>query len=225
MKLSQRLAQDRETLRRLEGKARGRFIWDYYIIPILVLAAAIVLGAIALGSGVRHGKTALYAVFVNAAPAEDGMHDAAALEALLERGGVNMKGRHVDLTADLYLGGEYDAGDDGRTIQVLAALFGISDLDFFAADPATFDRYASQDAFADLSRLIEPELLDALPEEDRITYANSDGVTVTGGVVLHPGSPLHDAAYFFGDVAVGAAANGENLDAAVALLRELLRSK
>jgi hypothetical protein len=130
----------------------------------------------------------------------------------------------VDLTADLTLTGAEDlSGNDGQTIQVLAALFGISGLDFFAADPATFDRYAVQDAFADLSKLIEPEVLDALPASDRITYENSDGFTVTGGVILHPGSPLHAAGYFHGDVAIGAAANAENLDAAVALIRALLR--
>ena len=222
MKLRERLAADRETLKRLEGKAKQRFIWDYYRIPIVVLAAIIALGAIAITSAVGHGKTALYAVFVNADQLDSG-HDPAALEALLEQGGYALGKKHVDLTADLTLGSEQDVGRDGQTVQVLAALFGISDLDFFAADPATFDRYASQDAFADLSKLIEPELLNALPAADLIRYENGDGVTVTGGVVLHPGSPLHTAGYFHGDVAVGAAVNAENLDAAIALIRALLR--
>lgn len=223
MKLRERLAADRETLKRLEGKNKGRFIWDYYRIPIIVLAAVIVLGALAIGSAVGHGRCALYAVFVNA-DRLDTAHDPAALEALLAQGGVDMKGKRVDLTADLTLGGEQDPGDDGRTIQVLAALFGISDLDFFAADRETFDRYAVQDAFADLSKLIDPALLDERPAEDLVRYENGDGVTVTGGVVLHAGSPLHKAGYFHGDVVVGAAANAENLDAAIVLIRELLRA-
>ena len=62
MKLKERLMRDRETLRRLEGKAKGRFLWDYYKIPIIVLAAAILLGAIAIASTTRHAKCALYAV-------------------------------------------------------------------------------------------------------------------------------------------------------------------
>ena len=115
MKLKQRLAQDRETLKRLEGKSRRVFIWDYYKIPIIVLAVAVVLGAIALGSAVGHGKCVLYAVFVNA-DRLDTAHDPAALEALLEQGGVDMKGRCVDLTADLTLGAGQDAGEDGRTL-------------------------------------------------------------------------------------------------------------
>lgn len=221
MKLRERLARDRETLKRLEGKSRGRFVWDYYKIPIIVLAAVIVLGALTLATSAGHARCALYAVFVNAATADD-THDPAPLEALLTRGGVDMKGKRVDLTADLYLGADFDAGDDGRTIQVLAALFGISDLDFFAADPATFERYAVQDAFADLSVLIEPEYWQSRPEADLVYHENSEGRRVLEGIVLHPGSPLHEAGYFRGDVAVGAAANGENLDAAIVLIRELL---
>ena len=222
MKLRERLTRDRETLRRLEGKEKGRFLWDYYKVPIVVLAAVIVLGAITIAASTRHAKCALYAVFVNAAPA-DGQPDEGPLEALLTRGGVDMTGRRVDLTADLYLGADFDAGDDGRTIQVLAARFGISDLDFFAADPASFGRYAALGAFADLSVLIEPALWQDRPEGDLIWHAEDDGRRTLQGVVLHAPSPLHEAGYFFGDVAVGAAANGENLDAAVALVRELLQ--
>ena len=222
MKLGQRLARDRETLKRLEGKAKKRFIWDYYRIPIIVTAALILLGAIAVGSAVRHGRIALYAVFVNADQL-DSRHDPAALEALLIQEGFPLGRRHVDLTADLLLGNEQETGRDGQTVQVLAALFGITGLDLFAADPATFDRYASRDAFADLAKLIEPELLETLPAADRITYVNSDGFTVTGGVILHPGSPLHTAGYFHGDVAVGMAINAENPDAALAVIRALLR--
>jgi hypothetical protein len=222
VKLAQQLAADRETLKRLEGKAKGRFIWDYYKIPIIVLAALILLGAIAVGAAVSHGKTALYAVFVNADRLDTG-HDPAALEALLEQEGFPLGRRHVDLTADLTLGNEQDVGRDGQTIQVLAALFGISGLDFFAADPATFERYAVQEAFADLSRILAPEYWQDLPEADRIYCETSDGRRPLQGIILHAGSPLHEAGYFHGDVAVGAAINGENPDAALALIRALLR--
>ncbi len=157
MKLAERLARDRETLKRLEGKQKGRFLWDYYRIPIVVLAAVIVLGALVIATSVGHAKCALYAVFVNANRPDEGL-DPAALEALLSQGGVDMKGRRVDLTADLTLSREMDAGESGQTVQVLAALFGISGLDFFAADPDSFTRYAEQGAFADLSLLIEPAL-------------------------------------------------------------------
>jgi len=223
--MKERLAADRETLRRLEGRAKGRFIWDYYKIPIIVLAALILLGAMAVGSAASHGKTALYAVFVNADQLDTG-HDPAALEALLIQEGFPLGNKHVDLTADLTLTGAEDlSGNDGQTIQVLAALFGISGLDFFAADPATFERYAVQEAFADLSRILAPEYWQDLPEADRIYCETGDGRRPLQGIILHEGSPLHTAGYFHGDVAVGAAINGENPDAALALIRALLRGK
>ena len=222
MKLGQRLARDRETLKRLEGKAKKRFIWDYYRIPIIVTAALILLGAIAVGSAVRHGKTALYAVFVNADQLDSG-HDPAALEALLEQEGFPLGRRHVDLTADLLLGNEQETGRDGQTVQVLAALFGITGLDLFAADPATFDRYAVQEAFADLSRILAPEFWQDLPESDLIYRETDDGRRSLQGIILHEGSPLHAAGYFHGDVAVGVAINAENPDAALTVVRALLR--
>ena len=100
----------------------------------------------------------------------------------------------------------------------LAALFGISDLDLFAADEAVFEGYAQQDAFADLSVLIDRELLAGA---DLYTYT-LEGKTVTGGIVLHSGSALHEAGYYHGDVIVGAAVNAEHLEEAVAVLRQLL---
>ena len=223
MKIKDRLAADRETLKRLEGKAKGRFIWDYYKIPIIVLAACILLGAIAVGSAVGHGRVALYAVFVNADQLDAG-HDPAALEALLIQEGFPLGNKRVDLTADLTLTGAEDlSGNDGQTIQILAAGFGITGLDFFAADPATFDRYAVQEAFADLSRILAPEYWQDLPEADRIYCETGDGRRPLQGVVLHEGSPLHEAGYFHGDVAVGVAINAENPDAALAVVRALLR--
>ena len=222
MKLAERLAADRETLKRLEGRAKGRFIWDYYKIPIIVLAACVLLGAMAIGSAVGHGRVALYAVFVNADQFDSG-HDPAALEALLIQEGFPLGNKRVDLTADLTLGGEQDVGRDGQTIQILAAGFGITGLDLFAADPATFDRYAVQEAFADLSRILAPEYWQDLPEADRIYCATDDGRRPLQGVVLHEGSALHEAGYFHGDVAVGVAINAENSDAALAVVRALLR--
>ena len=104
---------------------------------------------------------------------------------------------------------------------VLAALFGISDLDLFASDEAIFQRYADQNAFADLSKLIEPELL-SRHEADLYYYDTEDGQRVLGGIVLHPGSVLHQAGYFHADVILGAAINGENLDMAIRFIKALL---
>lgn len=212
------LRQDRETLKRLEPKARIQFIWDYYRLPIIAAAVGIALLITAVGLNLGRGKVAMYAVFVNTD--QTGLEpDAALLDAVLEEAGTDMGKKHIDITANLYLG--QDGTYDGETIMVLSALFGISDLDLFAADEAVFRRYADQNAFADLSKLIEPELL-AGYESDLYYYDTEDGQRVLGGIVLHPGSVLHRAGYYHADVIIGAAINGENLDEAVRFIRALL---
>ena len=212
------LRQDRETLKRLEPKARIQFIWDYYRLPIIAAAVGLALLITAVGLNLGRGEVAMYAVFVNTD--QTGLEpDAALLDAVLEEAGTDMGKKHIDITANLYLG--QDGTYDGETIMVLAALFGISDLDLFAADEAVFRRYADQNAFADLSKLIEPELLGE-HERDLYYYDTEDGQRVLGGIVLHPGSVLHRAGYYHADVVIGAAINGENLDEAVRFIRALL---
>lgn len=214
------LRADLATLKRLEGKAKLQFIWDYYRLPIILVAVCLALAVAAVGFNLGRGKVAMYAVFVNTD--QTGLEpDASLLDDLLADAGTDMAGRHIDVTDNLFLGQSQGETYDAQTIQVLAALFGISDLDLFAADEPVFRRYADQDAFADLSKLIEPQLL-AGHEADLYYYDTEDGRRVLGGIVLHPGSVLHQAGYYHADVVVGAAINGQNLELAIRFIRALL---
>ena len=220
MKLRQRWEKDREALKKLSGRDKWLFVWDYYRIPLIAAACVMLLTAITLLTNAGREEVALYAVFVNTDVSLE-EPDASALNALAEAAGIPMEGKTVDLTANLTLGQTYSEAADAQTVQVLAALFGISDLDLFAADQAVFERYAQQDAFADLSVLIDRELLAGA---DLYTYS-VEGKTVTGGIVLHPGSVLHRAGYYHSDVIVGAAINAEHLEEAVAMLRAMLEAQ
>ena len=220
MKLRQRWEKDREALKKLSGRDKWVFVWDYYRIPLIAAACVMLLTAITLLTNAGREEVALYAVFVNTDVSLE-EPDASALNALAEAAGIPMEGKTVDLTANLTLGQTYSEAADAQTVQVLTALFGISDLDLFAADRAVFERYAQQDAFADLSVLIDRELLAGA---DLYTYS-VEGKTVTGGIVLHPGSVLHRAGYYHGDVIVGAAINAEHLEEAVAMLRAMLEAQ
>ena len=220
MKLRQRWEKDREALKKLSGRDKWLFVWDYYRIPLIAVACVMLLTAITLLTNAGREEVALYAVFVNTDVSLE-EPDASALNALAETAGIPMEGKTVDLTANLTLGQTYSEAADAQTVQVLAALFGISDLDLFAADQAVFERYAQQDAFADLSVLIDRELLAGA---DLYTYS-VEGKTMTGGIVLHPGSVLHRAGYYHGDVIVGAAINAEHLEEAVAMLRAMLEAQ
>lgn len=220
MKLSDRIKADREQLRTLSKESRRLFIWDYYKIPILSAACLLLALVLAVCTWAGKRDTAMYAVFVNS-DASLVEVDPDLLDALLAQGGMDMEGKTIDITADLTLGQEYSGENDGQTIQVLAALFGISGLDVFAADQAVFDRYASQDAFVDLSLFLEQALYETQICQP-YWYANSDGQTILGGIILSPGSVLHAAGYYHGEVVVGIAGNAENLEEAVLFLRQLL---
>ena len=220
MNLKKRWKADREALKKLSGREKWLFVWDYYKIPLIALCCVIFLTAITLLTNAGREEVALYAVFVNSDRNLE-EPDSTQLDALAERAGIPMEGRTVDVTANLTLGQNLNKAYDAQTVQVLGALFGISDLDLFAADQAVFERYAQQDAFADLSVLIDRELLAGA---DLYTYT-VEGKTVTGGIVLHSGSALHEAGYYHGDVIVGAAVNAENLEEAVAMIRAMLEAQ
>jgi len=223
MTIKERLRADKQTLAGLSKSAKRQFVWDYYKIPIAATVVIVIILVLAVISTAGQQKTAMYAVFVNT-DITDTQPDSAVLDALLEQGGVDMTRRKVDVTADLYLGQEHNAMYDGQTIQVLAALFGISGLDVFAADKEVFDRYAAQDAFADLAILVDKELLEEYGD-DLYFYENSDGKQILGGIVLHQGSVLHDAGYYHGDVIIGAAVKAQNLEEAIVFIHEVLRNK
>lgn len=219
MKLKKRIRLDWQSMAELDRKGKLLFLWDYYKIPIVSVVCALLLTLVTVLTSAGSGKVAMYAVFVNTSSPEGNRE---ALEQILEDGGITLSGRRVDVTADLHLGRAYDELSDAQTIQILAALFGINGLDFFAADQAVFDRYARQDAFLDLALFLDGETLER-HREDLYYYENADGQTVLGGIRLHPGSPLHEAGYFLTDVVVGVAANAQNMEEAVCFLKQLLR--
>jgi len=220
MKLKERMQADREVFRTLNREERLLFIWDYYKIPILAAVSVLVLTVMTLISWAGKKDVAMYAVFVNSDVSVAEVRPAL-LDDLLAEAGVDMEGKAIDVTADLTLGKDYSNETDGQTIQILASLFGISGLDVFAAEQESFDRYAVQDAFVDLSLFLEPELYaknGCVP----YWYVNGDGREILGGILLKPGSPLHDAGYYHTDVLLGVAANAQNLEEAVAFIKQLL---
>ena len=219
MKLKETLKSDLKVLQSLGKQERLQFIWDYYKIPILAVTTALVLLVMVLTSWVGRKDVAMYAVFVNS-DASFSQPQPEMLDDLLVAAGMDMNGKTIDLTAELTLGNNYDS-EDGQTLQVLAAMFGISGLDVFAAEQETFDRYATLDAFVDLSLFLKPELY----EKAGCTpyrYTNGEGREILGGLILSPGSVLHQAGYYHKDVIIGVAANAQNLEEAVTFVTQLL---
>ena len=216
MRLIETLRRDRETLRLLDRKARLEMIWDYYKIPIIGLLCIIILAVLTLTIRISASGTAFYAVLINAE--EDG--EKAGLDALLARSGTDLNGRTIDVSANYALRYDDPANSYADTVQVLAALFGIGDLDVFAADEPVFEAYAVKDAFVDLSLFIEKQDLDRM---QKYTRTGEGGRELVEGLRLSALSPLHEAGYYSGPVIIGVAANARNLDEALAFVKQLVR--
>ena len=103
MSLKSRFQADRETLARLDRKGKVQFIWDYYKLPIVALGVCLALLVSVVSINLSRWDTVMYAVFVNTD--QTGVEpDAALLDAVLEEAGVDMRKKHIDVTATLTLG-------------------------------------------------------------------------------------------------------------------------
>ncbi len=216
MRMIRTLRRDLETMKKLDRRARLQMIWDYYKIPIIGLVCVLLLTALTLTIRISASGTAFYAVLVNAE--ESG--DKAVLDALLSRSGMDLNGRTVDVSANYALRYDDPANSYADTVQVLAALFGIGDLDVFAADEPVFTAYAEKDAFVDLSLFIKKQDLDRMQQ---YTRPGEGGRELVMGLCLSAPSPLHDAGYYSEPIVVGVAANARNLDEALAFIRQIVK--
>ena len=220
MSIRETLKKDRETLRGVKvRKERLQFIWDYYKIPIIAFAVLVCILITVIAESASRRPVILYSYLVNTVPTVE-ERDEQIFDRLLAEGGINTEGRSAAVDASLSFSHGADGERDAAALQVLNAGFGISDLDFFAADEETFMIFAAQDAFADLSKLLDADYL-ASHGSDLVHSVNSDGVDTVCGIILHPGSPLHRAGYYSGDAVVGIAALAENMEEAFVLLRGL----
>ena len=212
MKWKEQLRKDKQTLAGLAPRQKMLFIWDYYKLPILSLLLVAVLAGAGAAAAARSAHTAFYAVMVNA----NNEVQADPFTPLLEQGGVDMTGKSVDIEANYTLHYDDAALSDAQTLQVLAALFGIGDLDVFAS-------YAKQGAFVDLGLFIPGDVLKRY--KDHLYYSeDAEGNRVLSGIWLSGNSLLHEAGYYSGAVLLGVASNAQNLDNSVLMVTQLLYS-
>jgi hypothetical protein len=215
MNFKERIKHDIKTYKSLGKKERREFIWDYYKVPIIAVVCVVFLAVVSILTAVNQADTVMYAVFINA----DDTGDGDMIDGIMERSGTDMTGKTVDISASYTLRYDDNSNSYSNTVELLAALFGIGDLDLFASDEAVFSSYADKEAFVDLSLFIES---DVLSDHDLYTYTSSEGREVVAGIWLHDGSPLHEAGFYTDDVLIGVAANAQNLDEAVAFMKQLL---
>jgi len=218
MTLKQIWDRDTKALSQLSTPEKLAFIWEYYKLPILAVLFAGLLAAMTLSSVSQNSNIVLKAVFVNAASAEG---DSALLDDLLVQSGAAAKGGHISINANLNVGQETNDMLDVQSVQLLGVLFTAAEVDLFAADESTFARYAAEDAFLDLTELLDARTLQA-HEADLVYFDTSEGGRVAAGILIGQDSPLHRAGYYRSGIIAGIAARGTNRDTALSLLKALL---
>ena len=221
MKLSEQIKRDRERYTHLTStSSKLAFLWDYYKYPIIAAISVLAIRLISIFSNLGKANVNLYVVLLNNDSSVI-QCDESVFEGLMTDAGYDMKKHAVDVNTDLSLGRDDSETADMETLQVLTALFSISDLDVYAADKEYFDYFAENDGYADLSVLIDKDILNK-HENDLYIYTNSKGKQVTGGIILHSDSPLHQAGYYHNDVIIGVVGNAVHFEEAVAFIRQLL---
>ena len=222
MKIREQIKKDIERYKGLKNSSeKAAFIWDYYKYPIIAAGAALVILILVLLNNIGRVKTSRYMVMVNSDAAYVECEDTL-IQKLLTDSGYETNGKKIDINTSYTLGTAGSATSDMETLQVLTALFTISDMDIYVADREYFDYFAGEGGYADLSLLIDKELLDKWG--DRLYYTtDNNGKRVLSGVILTDGSVFHRSGYYHDEVILGVVARAENLEAAVAFTTGLLR--
>ena len=224
MKISERIARDKETFRQLsDKKSKINFIWDYYKIPIIAFLNVISLGLVLVISNIGRKDASMYVVLLN----NDSSLvecDPTVFDQELNKSSLDLKGRTVDVNDKLSVGHEGNETADIETMQVLTALFTISDLDLYIADQKYFDYFLEDGGYCDLSTLIDKDLLEEYGD-DLYYWENTKGQRILCGIVLHNGSIIHKAGYYHNDVIMGVVSNANNLEVAVEFIRQMLSDR
>ena len=224
MTFIERLNKDRQQLSRLpDNKSRITFIWDYYKIPIIVFFSVLLLSVILLISNIGRKDASMYVVLLNN---DSSLRecDSTIFDETLKKTDLDLKGKSVDVNDKLSVGQEGNEAEDIETMQILTALFTISDLDLYVADKQYFDYFLEDGGYADLSLLIDQNLLERY-KDDLYYWENQYGQKTLCGIILHNDSMLHKAGYYHNDVIMGVVANANNLQAAVEFIRQMLSDR
>ena len=224
MKISEQIKKDRQQLSEMTGlSSKIRFLWDYYKAPIIAVTLVLTIGLISVLNNIGRANVNLYVVLLN----NDTIIrecDESIFNDTMSRRGIDMKKKTVSVNTELSIGIGADEAADMETMQVLTALFSISDLDVYVAPREYFDYFAANNGFADLNVLIDKDVL-AKYSSDLYIYDRTAANRPVQGIILHKGSPLHEAGYYHGDVIIGVVKNAVHFDEAVAFLQQLLRDR
>lgn len=217
MSMRQFWSDEKNKIRRMSAQRRTRYIWDYYRLPIIAVLVVVVIVSVSVVSLVRHKDKVLYVALVNAIQS-----DSSLFADWLSAVGYDPQRLAVEAATDFTLHLDEPSEQDAYTLQALAALFGIGDLDLFAADQAAFNYFAETGGFEDLLTRLPASFISEHKENIYYVTDEASGEQYAAGIYPQKGSPFDLSGYFPEPVAIGIVANAQNMDNAVMCIQWLV---
>ena len=211
--------KEKETISRLHGKQRWNYIWDYYKIPIILVGSLIVIFTYAAIYNAGRGDTVLYTVMINSKIFPEG-EEPGLFPDLLQADGYDIEKVHASIEQYM-LYPEDMSTESASTVQALAAMFSIGDLDIFIADAELVRRYAANDAFENLEMYLPEEYL-AKYDAEFYRTENSKGETKIFGILCDEDSALVKSGYYQTPVVLCIASQAEHLQLGLDIIELLL---
>lgn len=233
------LNRERQKLRRLHGRARLQYIWDYYKLPILFLCVVIYIAGYMVYSHVTEKTTVLSVALVNVAPGEELTEELS--NGFLDAVKRNPKKNEVRLYPNLYLTQNEDDPNHEYTYASRMKILGAIDdeaLDVVWMNEEAFDAFSQSGYLYNLETLLsrsDEELYRKLSPylTENSVFSNSDtSGAATGNTAAadtYPtGLSLSKCPYvektgLNGTVYLGVIANSPHLDEAVSYIDYLFR--
>lgn len=231
-----------KTLKSLHGRARLRYIWDYYKLPLAVACILLYILGYMIYGHVTHKDRPLYVALVNVSAGEQLQEQLT--DGFLEYEGLSPSKNQVYLYTGLTLTADPNSAGYSYTyasrVKILAALDG-QQMDLVLANREVFDAFAEEGYLYDLETLLsekDPALCrrlspylttgpapDGLSQENPGPDATAQGVSSPSsscptGLDLS-GSPMIQAAGLDGKLYLGVIGNSPRLDTVIDYLEYL----
>ncbi|MCH4191890.1 MAG: hypothetical protein LKF52_06245 [Butyrivibrio sp.] len=154
MAVSDEIREQHNKVKQMGTRARLAYFWEYYRIPTVVILAVIILAVFLIHDIVTAKPYGFYAMMINSSPQtqESDLEDSFAKYADIDTSKYDC---YIDTSTTLNLTStnQYDMASQQKIMAVVAA----GDLDTMVADYNSFNRYAMNDTFTDLRKILTSE--------------------------------------------------------------------
>ena len=158
-----------------------QYIWDYYKIPIFLVIIGIIAVTTFICGRLAQKNTVLSVLCVNAENSTTEDNGADIFNDFLTDNGYDLSKDEIALNKNICVDVD-KSGLDYQNMAVLTAYFASNEYDICFMDDKTFDYYAKNVCFEDISKYLDKAVLEKY--KDRLAYVTIDGKEYPCGIRL-----------------------------------------